>query len=309
MSPALLDVFTDNYFTPESVSLGRLVLNKKAPNEDFLPLPEKAKLNKSDIEPSLFEGVHVTSKNDSGCKIDFAATKIATFHHENSSKPPSDAKLTNDVTTTKVIVYKLLNSGNIFDKITKDDESKVWIEKNMVRSNIYMVSGVQTVFDAKVVKGEDGKSETGGGLQILLSELLPGASFPGQELLDFKFSGKTWDNQGTLVTFMSPGERIVGIQYRRLGFRPFHSKTLGDAALKEGKWWKRLTSDDKTRGKEEEDAIEVCFGDFNKADIDKENEEEEDDDNTDWKVQEFRKAEENEVVAIFSKRTESNTKD
>ncbi len=124
MSPAVLDVFTDNYFTPESVSLGRLVLNKRAPNEDFLVLPERAKLNKSDIEPSLFEDVHVISKNDSGCKFDFAATKIATFHHENSSKPTSGATPTNEVTTMKVIVYKLLNSGNIFDKITEDDESK-----------------------------------------------------------------------------------------------------------------------------------------------------------------------------------------
>ncbi len=169
-----------------------------------------------------------------------------------------------------------------------------------------MVTGIQTVFDAMVSKGENKIRETGGGLQILLSELLPGASFPRQELLDFKFSGKTWDNQNDLVTFMSPGERIVGIQYRRLGFRLFHSKTLDNATLKEGKWWKRLTSNDKTRGKEGGDAIEVHLEDFSKADIDKEIEEEDDDDNTDWKVQIVHKAEEADVVAIFSKSAESH---
>jgi len=130
----VLDVFTDSYFSPESVSLGRLVLNKRAPNEDFVVLPENAKLKPSDIEASPFEDVHVTSRNDGGCKFDFAATKVVTFHHENSSKPTSDEQPTDDMTTSKIVVYKILNSGNIFDEITKDDASKRWIEKHMVRS-------------------------------------------------------------------------------------------------------------------------------------------------------------------------------
>jgi hypothetical protein len=300
MSPATLDVFTETYFSPQSVSLGRLVLNKKAPNEDFLVLPATANLKPSDIEACSFDDVQITSRNDSGCKIDFALTKLVTFNHENSSAPPPGEKPTDDLTTSKIVVYKILNSGNIFDAITRDDPSKIWIEKHMKRSTIYMISGIQTVFDAKVEKSGDGKSQTGGGIQILLSQFIPGGTFPGQELLDLKFSGKVWDNQHTLVTFMSPGERIVGIQYRRLGFRLFYSKNLREAALKEGKWWMRLTSDGKSRGEEVDvkDAVEIFLEDFSKEDIDRENkEEEEDDDGTStWRTEETEKKD---VVAIF----------
>jgi len=136
------------------------------------------------------------------------------------------------------LTYELLNSGTIFtDTLCTDEASQRWMEKYLQSTTIYMVTGILTIYGAEVARTDKGSAQTEGGLDVPLSKLIPASqAFPGSNILDLKFRGKTWDSQKSLVKFVAPDERILAVQYRRVSFKAFASKTVGEAQLQKGKW-------------------------------------------------------------------------
>lgn len=254
-SAASLSVFTNSYLSPNRVSFGRLVLNTADPGEDFHLLPSSRVLGEDDVTVAPFDNVRLRGQLNRGTRVSAALTDLLTFSHSHSSRPSEH------IEADRILTYELLNSGNIFtESLCTDEASQRWMEKYLKSSTIYMVTGILTIYGAKTTKTDKGSAQTGGGVDIPLSKLIPAAqAFPGSKILDLKFKGKTWANQGSLVKFVAPDERILAIQYRRVSFKAFASKTVGEAQLQKGKWKVMSAEGDRDSSGNIKDEIEATL--------------------------------------------------
>jgi hypothetical protein len=231
-SSASLSVFTNSYLAPKRVSFGRLVLNPGDPGEDFCLLPSSKVLGEDDVTVAPFDKVRLREHTNRGSRFSAALTDLLSFSHLRSSRPSEI------VHADRILTYELLNSGTLFtDTLCTDEASQRWMEKYLKSTTIYMVTGILTIYGAEVTRTDKGSAQTAGGLDVPLSKLIPAAqAFPGSNILDLKFKGKTRDSQKSLVKFVAPDERILAVQYRRISFKAFVSKTIGEAQLQRGKW-------------------------------------------------------------------------
>lgn len=132
-----------------------------------------------------------------------------------------------DSNTQKAVSVKLLNSGAVFENMFKVEATKRWIEKVHRISYIYLVVSIHAIVNL---------SEVG----------------------DIASLGRTYES--VLATRgLRPGDRIIGVQYRRLRCQKF-SSTKVDAAYLErsGRWtqYNRLGNRD-----DDEDSLDVYLDD------------------------------------------------
>jgi hypothetical protein len=136
------------------------------------------------------------------------------------------------------------------------------MERYLKSTTIYMVTGILTIFGADTNRTDKQSAKDEGGLDIPLSKLIPGAlAFPESKILDLKFKGKTWDSQKSLVSFVAPDERVLAVQYRRVAFKAFASKTVGEARLKKGKWKVMDGEKDRDNAGDIKDIVEAILED------------------------------------------------
>jgi hypothetical protein len=122
---------------------------------------------------------------------------------------------------------RLLNSGAFFEQLIQHEDVKRWFESLYKRRDVYIVVGIHSFSDAPVsadssaVEGSTSKSSP----------------------------------------FSTPGNRIIGVRYRRVRVRGFRSSTVDSAFLDNCGRWKRYCRGDAYRGNPEIDILEASLDD------------------------------------------------
>jgi len=212
-------VFPGRFLNWDEVALGRLVLDLRHPEQDFCP--HTVPLAPEEISIFPFEEIKPILNHRGVCRSSALLAKLISGLFPNNGSVEYVAR--------RSIVYKLLNSGAFFDRLTKGEAIKRWLESIYRRSYVYLAVSIHS---------------------IVLSVI----------------GDKSNDLANTVLTTrqLSPGDRIIGVQYRKLQFRSFNSRTDPTATLNCGRW-KKYNRDNVSRG-DEDDILEASLSDHSDLD-------------------------------------------
>jgi len=244
MPPSSFSVF----LRPEgSIELGRLVVDVYSPWQDFCPSASVA-LTKADITVNSSLRIRDILDKSEGTQFHLRLTNFLTSYCQTEKAALST------VVAPEAASYILLNSRLHLGRLCKDQVTRDWLEAIIAEGwNAYMIVGIHTVKDAKITHSHQNAVETKASIQLPVDTLAaPGAgTITSGDIANLDVGAAKW---------RAPG---VAIQYRKLKFKWFSSRTLESANLEKGNRWKVcLLGDTPEPGEDVEDVEDVVEVEF-----------------------------------------------
>ncbi|RSL57488.1 hypothetical protein CEP54_008278 [Fusarium duplospermum] len=248
--PPALDVFCSGYLTLKSSTIGRLVIDVRNPGDDFCPATDDA-LPEHEVEPRHFDTVRAARSTAANAGLGAKLTQLFTadLSLEGSNSDELD--------TRKVTRYHLLQHQSYFRKLCAGKATREWMETAIQDSPLFLVVGLITVQDAEAQaeRQRQGQAAVSGEVPVGEAAGIPdpeGVTNVGMNLHGGGSSGQS-------ISFIAPGERVIGVRYRKLKFRMLKKKSVDTASLENNSnRWEMFTGGDRAS---EEDIIEADFED------------------------------------------------
>ncbi|KAH6985403.1 hypothetical protein EDB80DRAFT_225835 [Ilyonectria destructans] len=268
-------VIPSSFFLPlESVRLGRFIKNIDQPHEGYYePLT-------ADVPKAIVTQFSFSSLNQQNSKTRFGSALTSLISAGFSKRLRSHIH----VAPARGINYSLDNSDAWFDKVVSMPDTRKWIEKAALRSDkIYIIVGIQTFTDTRIVQKSARGQQAGGQVNVPVSLSLTAATavMPFAELVDPVVHGEHQNVESDELWLLAPGEQVCSLQYREVKTRWLSSRLITPLQLSKTRQWscmegdKRYAYEDEEDDEEEdEDMIEVDFGDVEEL-------------NGDWDVEDF----------------------
>jgi hypothetical protein len=127
---------------------------------------------------------------------------------------------------------RIINSGTFFERLIRDEDIRRWLELVYKKWDVYLVVDIHSFSDT------------------------PGSG----DLSDIE-NPAVLDDGERMSPFSTPGNRIIGVRYRRVRFRGFRSSSVDSAFLEHCGRWKKYIDDDENRGNEQPDSLEATLDD------------------------------------------------
>ena len=230
MAPSALTLIRSAFLDRNEVSLGCLVPNPLEPGQDFRPLKPPVltphEVNTRSIQnfrESLGAGKHVSLR--------------ARLTHVFSATARQERKSLDELVARSATLYYLKQPSVHFEKLCDDDDTKEWIETVLKRFPIFLVTGFLTVTEAEVGRARQQSTEARVTVEVSASDVIsPGAATIGDPADSAGVEFGVGSDVHSLYSFVAPGERIIGVQYRKLKFKRFSAVNLEKAKLKPNSW-------------------------------------------------------------------------
>ena len=249
MSFPAFTVLRGSFLKCDDVKLGCLVPDPLHPHVDRHPL-QPYSFSSEEVSTSYVENVHQLLSKEKHVGLRSQVSRIL------SGELAGDHNSSIDVVAPISTVYSLKQPISHFLQICKDESTRAWMEDTRrLCGGVYLIVGVVTVTTAKVEVAEHRSKQYGGGVEVPVAEMVsfgiativpvvddvvnPGANISAHHKTNAAFS------------FTAPGERILGIQYRKVQFRWFSSDDV--PKLGSNQWESCLT----LRGSGIEDIVSV----------------------------------------------------
>lgn len=201
----------------DSVQLGRLVVNAVDPLEGFHdPLGPSPPETTTIKRQQTFHEVLTLSKS-----VTLRTSLTALFSTSFERRTTSALTLTADFATS----YKLANFATWLRDACREKETRKWFEMMLLSySDMYLVVGFHTLTNAHVSQEAGVVRGVGGGVQV--PEQGPSV-------------GALREVEKTVKAGVeAAGEQIYAVEYRKLRFRWFSSRTMENWALESRNRWK-----------------------------------------------------------------------
>lgn len=250
-------VVPQSFLPPESVKLGRFVLNVDEPQQEYLdPLfDDDSKQPEAIVKPQLrYEEVRQDS-SDAG----FAALLMQFVSASRTKRKQTLTRVKADRVTT----YQLANSGAWFREAIKSERTRRWLEQAIAQGDdVYVIVGYHTMSDAQIFEGAAASQETSTKVDapVTASLAAAGVVVPMGDMLDVGVGAHNHQDQQLQRQFVASGEQVCAVQYRKVRFSWFSSRDLDRANLQKDNRWKTYWN---VRGEETaiDDVIEVDMED------------------------------------------------
>lgn len=249
------NVLLPQFFLPLSaIKLGRFVTSIDEPHRDYHDPRLDKDLNILEKVASQYEGA-----DSLRAQRNFASELTAFL----SSTLSNCTNASIHINTKQVKTYYLDNHGEWFRDIVRLEDVRKWIERTIDEGeDIYVVIGYHTVLDARIAEHSREQKLLDGNLAIPFSSALlaSGVVVPFGELTDPRLAGSSGQAEDSQRQFVAQGEQIIAVQYRKVRFRFFSSKSVDSATLAKETRWERY---DRPRylQSDMEDMIEVALDD------------------------------------------------
>jgi nucleoside phosphorylase len=196
--------FFNAFLGLKSVAIGRLIIDAKHPGQDYWPVAAVA-LHPDDVDEVEFKSIRdfIGEENYDGF--------LGNLNKMFRGKPTTSIEIASSASK----VYSLVQPIMHFRQLCKDIDARKWIEIMRKIRPIFLIIGIVTVRDATVTQGRHQSS----GLEDVAAPT------------------------NVDLRFMAPGERVIGIQYRRVKFRILSSSKIDTASLMQNQWKMLLGGD------------------------------------------------------------------
>jgi hypothetical protein len=231
-----ISILTHQLLPLNSVRLGRLILDINAPWQDYRP-KAPVHLAVDDILITPFLHVKEIVERTHGTKFHASLSDALT-----SALGKQQTSIVG-ITAPRGMTYTLLNSGDHFEHICRDDNVRTWIERAiMYGSPVYMVVGLITVTDAKVVGSIQTTSHIQGDVTVPVTDIVTsgvGVMVPStlSTILDSGIGVDRLIHNAAKSSYDSPGENVFAVQYRKVKYEWFNGKSVDTAFLERGNRW------------------------------------------------------------------------
>ena len=235
-------VFRTSFLTLKSVTLGRLVTNAADPGQDFWP-KSSSSVRPTDVDVQSFKDVY---KLFGVQKTGAFRSKLTQFVSGNvASQRASLEKLATDEWT----VYSLLQQTDYFERICKDDAAKEWMERMLKHCPLFLVVGLITVKDAAIIQKHHQSAQVGASLDVPVLDVLTSGITTmvplGGDGSKIGASALRARQTEDFSSFFVPGERVIGIKYRKLKFGMLSSKNIESVRMDNSQRWKLFDGGDR----------------------------------------------------------------
>jgi hypothetical protein len=239
MPPSTLTVIRGAFLDLEEVAIGCLVPDVLNPGQDYWPEkpvpPRPDQLTKRTIE-NLRE--LLSAEKHIGLRTKLTHFFSGDFVHKTESKF--------EIKTPKSTGYFLKQPRSMFLRLCKEENTKKWIEETLRDSPIFFVVGLVTVTHAEVEDGESHSKAYKTSAEVPVSSIISSGIadiFPNANVLDVGGAVSLGDMSRRSSSFFVPGERVIGVQYRKVHFHLFSENKVGEATLKPNQWTMFLGGD------------------------------------------------------------------
>jgi len=240
-----------------SIRLGRFILNTQYPQQDSIDPPSSPPPPEQITTLSLDNWQEILTSSRAS-QLRNRLTSLLKFNVSNSSKNHTS------LSALKATTYTLENSKNWFNQGIKSPDIRKWIEAAIEEgaTGVYLIVGYHTLSDAKYEK----VLVSGGGFGMDLAVPI-GAGIAGGNLISTGGADLTGGigvdvnaEQRQQSGFDIPGEQIYAVQYRKLKFKWYSSRSLKNGVLEKDNRWK-LYWDVRGDNEEQDDVLELVFAD------------------------------------------------
>ena len=199
-SASSFSVLTGELLNWDEVALGRLVLNLDDPGQDFYP-HGSTELRPEEISVGPFKDARFVFDRPSGTGLIERAKNFLWPGNDQNMKAVDEISRTS-------VTYRLLNSGAVFERLLEDDSTRRWLEKFYRKTYIYSSVAIHVIVGPRI-NTEDNTSGI----------------------------ANTTETSSVVSGSLVPGDRVIGVRYRRLRFQRFSSK-IDTASLQQKACWK-----------------------------------------------------------------------
>ena len=250
-----LTVFRNGFLTLKTSALGRLVTDAKNPAQDYWP-EEEVMPAADQVETGEFQKLRQAISSGSNTGL---GAKLSRLLFGGVSV---DSLLQDRLQADKVHRYLLKQPRSYFHDMCADNKTRQWIEKAMRDCPLFLVSGLITLTQSGVTHEEHKEVWASGQAGAPLGERsaqAPPAALDQTGIMDIGLDAHAGRDLGERISFIVPGERVVGVQYRKLKFVLLSGKDIDKATLeRKSTRWKMFLGVD--RGSED-DIIEADLQD------------------------------------------------
>ncbi|KAH7114711.1 hypothetical protein B0J13DRAFT_572942 [Dactylonectria estremocensis] len=252
-------VIPSSFFLPlESVRLGRFIKNIDHPHEGYHEPPNV------DVPKAIMTQFSFSSQVQQNRKMQFGSALTSLISAGFSKRLQSQIHLA----PARGSNYSLDNSDAWFDRVVGIPDTRKWIEKAALRGDkIYIIVGIQTFTDTRIVQKSARGQQAGGQVNVPVSLSLAAATavMPFAELVDPAVHGEHQNIESDQLWLVAPGEQVCSLQYREVKTRWLSSRLIEPLQLSKTRQWSCMEGDRRDAyedsDEEDEDTIEVDLGD------------------------------------------------
>jgi hypothetical protein len=241
-----LEAFTNGFLGKDQVCLGRLVFSMDDPGDCFNEAPE---LTGHDVSAAPFAWPTLDLQKHENKAFSLKFSKLFTGKVERTASQ-GDVLLAQNIKR-----HQLLNSDRIYAKVVSDSGSKKWIEENWRDGPVHFVVGLLTAENASVTTASSQTGQVGVKATAPLGEAVaPGSSIAPVVGSTFDVAAEASKRFAAAqnAKFVAPGERIIAVQYKRVGIRGWFRKDVDASFLERPGVWTKKFGFDVVRGTNEE---------------------------------------------------------
>jgi len=241
----------DSFLSLKTVHLGRLVIDAKNPYEDFWPQTETALLP-HEYEERTFDGLVISLR---GAKSRELRAKVSQWISGHVSSEESSR---GQLSAHQAKVYKLLQPNVVFRRLCSDITAREWMEERLQYFPIFLIDTLITVTHATMGHDQSQSKNVGGSFAVPVTlAATQGIPVPGlTDVLDVHLHAGVKTETGGSFSFSTPGERVIGVRYRKVKFRLFSSKKVDNSFLENNSnRWKTFVGT--TRSSDSDDLLEA----------------------------------------------------
>ncbi|QKX53214.1 uncharacterized protein TRUGW13939_00290 [Talaromyces rugulosus] len=216
-----------------AVKIGRFVTNVDEPYQDYCDPDIDFSLKVVEKVDTQYDGLDSKAAQQSFTS-ELTALLSSTFskRHKTSIR----------IITNQIKTYYLDNNGECFRNAVQSESVRRWIEQTVDEGeDIYFVVGYRTINDAYVATRTGAQVGMGGKLVMPVSAGLTAAGVvvPLGSIFDPGLTGSVGYTDEQQRLFVSQGEQIIAVQYRKVSFKWFASKTADRATLAKKTQWEQ----------------------------------------------------------------------
>jgi hypothetical protein len=243
MAQTCLTVLHSGFLNLTSVALGRLITDTSNPSQDFWPESVVPSLVANEIEERSFQDFRDVLEKSSNVDLRGKLTRLL------SGDVGGQSTYSDQLSTSMSKIYSLQQPRSYFQRLCGDNETRAWMEGTLRDCPIFLVVGLVTVTAASVTRDiQKSKNVNGDASVPVLDIVTHGATtlVPGIGVALDVGAGVTVSHKtDSKTSFIAPGERVIGVQYRKVKFGLFSSHTVEKAFLENNsnRWQMFMGSD------------------------------------------------------------------
>lgn len=227
------DVVFSQFLPLLGVKIGRFVTNVDEPYRDYHDPDIGSSFKVVEKIETQYDGLDSQAAHQS-----FASELTSLLSTSFSKRHKTSIR----ITTNQVKTYYLDNNGECFRNAVQSEDIRRWIEQTIDEGeDIYFVVGYRTITDARVTAHTGAQVVSGGKLVMPVSAgfAAAGVVVPLGSLVDPGLAGSVGHTDDQQRLFVAQGEQIITVQYRKVCFKWFSSKTADKATLAKKTQWER----------------------------------------------------------------------